>query len=273
MGETTGISWTDHTFNPWMGCTRVSPGCENCYAEKFVTGRMGLPVWGVDAERRITSQAYWRQPGRWNKAAEKAGVRRRVFCASLADVFEIAPPRNIAANDAMHRARPALWGLIDATPHLDWLLLTKRPQNVAKLVPPDWMAGGFPHNVWLGVTAEDQRRANERIPVLLSLPARVRFASHEPALESVDFSRWLGHWQGGGGLHWVITGGESGPKARPYNPTWARDVVTQCGLHGAFAFVKQMGSNVIDFSGRLKDRKGGDPSEWPECIRVQEFPR
>lgn len=297
MGETTGIAWTDHTFNPWLGCTRVSPGCENCYAEKFVTGRMGLPVWGVDAERRITSQAYWKQPSRWNKAAEKAGVRRRVFCASLADVFEIAPPRNIAANDAMHRARPALWGLIETTPNLDWLLLTKRPQNVAKLVPPDWMAGGFPHNVWLGVTAENQEHYEKRWPILANLPAQVRFISHEPALGPLEIKP-ASYYEYGTGTDeadgmterlvfpdWVITGGESGPGARPYDARWARDLISTTRVSGTKVFVKQLGArphdsirapfSLLDDGNRLhlKDRKGGDMGEWPAKLRVQEFPR
>lgn len=274
MGETTGIAWTDHTFNPWWGCTRVSPGCEHCYAETLATVRRKLPVWGVDAGRKAMSTAYWKQPARWNKAAAAAGERRRVFCASMADVFEVAPDRNFAAKEVMRVGRLSLWPLIEETPHLDWLLLTKRPQNVAKLVPPGWMSSGFPHNVWLGVTAENQEHYEKRWPILANLPAQVRFISHEPALGPLDIKPSL-FFETERLLFpdWVITGGESGPGARPYNPTWARDVVTQCGLHGVAAFVKQMGSNVIDFSGRMKDRKGGDPSEWPECIRVQEFPR
>lgn len=244
MGETTGIAWTDHTFNPWMGCTRVSPGCENCYAEKFVTGRMGLPVWGVDAERKEMSDAYWKQPARWNKAAAAAGERRRVFCASMADVFEVAPDRNFAAKEVMRVGRLSLWPLIEETPHLDWLLLTKRPQNVAKLVPPDWMAGGFPPNVWLGVTAENQEHYEKRWPILANLPAQVRFISHEPALGPLEIKPGMSE-----GLlfpDWVITGGESGPGARPYDARWARDLISTTRGSGTKVFVKQLGARPHD---------------------------
>lgn len=283
MGETTGIAWTDHTFNPWMGCTRVSPGCENCYAEKFVTGRMGLPVWGVDAERKEMSDAYWKQPARWNKAAAAAGERRRVFCASMADVFEVAPDRNFAAKEVMRVGRLSLWPLIEETPHLDWLLLTKRPQNVAKLVPPDWMAGGFPPNVWLGVTAENQEHYEKRWPILANLPAQVRFISHEPALGPLEIKPGMSE-----GLlfpDWVITGGESGPGARPYDARWARDLISTTRGSGTKVFVKQLGArphdsirapfSLLDAGNRLhlKDRKGGDMGEWPAELRVQEFPR
>lgn len=263
MGEVSAIAWTDATFNPWWGCARVSPGCENCYAEELATTRRKLNVWGVDAERKPMSEAYWREPLKWNRKAEAEGVRRRVFCASMADVFERPPVRNTQANDVQTSARGRLWLLIATTPWLDWLLLTKRPENVASLVP--WV--NWPANVWLGVTAEDQRRADERVPILLSIPARVRFVSHEPAIEAVDFSRWMP------GIDWVITGGESGPGARGYNPTWAKDVIAQCRRGGAAPFVKQLGANVLDFGGAIKDRKGGDPNEWPEELRVQEFPR
>lgn len=272
MGETTGIAWTDHTFNPWMGCTRVSPGCEHCYAEAFVTGRMGLPVWGVDAPRKVTSEAYWKQPARWNKAAAKAGVRRRVFCASLADVFELVPERNVVAAAAMTEARMRLWNVIELTPHLDWLLLTKRPQNIARCVP-DWAGNGFPPNVWLGITAEDQQRYDERWPILAALPARVRFISHEPALGPLTLHAAEIHGQF---PDWVITGGESGPSARIYRIAWARELVRATRQTGVACFVKQLGARAVGMTGlryRIKDRKGGDPSEWPPELRVQEFPR
>lgn len=131
MGVTTGIAWTDHTFNPWIGCAHVSPGCDHCYAEAGTSARIargrGLPLWGEGAARQVTSPDYWKQPLRWDRAAAKEGVRRRVFCASLADVFE--DRRDLDA------ARCALWDMIEQTPNLDWLLLTKRPQNVLRLAP------------------------------------------------------------------------------------------------------------------------------------------
>lgn len=282
MGEVSGIAWTDATFNPWWGCTRVSPGCEHCYAETLATVRRKLPVWGVDAQRKPMSEAYWREPAKWDRKAGKDRVRRRVFCASMADVFELPPDRNEQAHAVLDAARGRLWTLIEQTPNLDWLLLTKRPQNVDDLQPwgTDW-----PRNVWLGVTAEDQKRADERVPILMKLRARTKFVSHEPALERVDLSRWLGP----NGIHWVITGGESGAKARPYYLNWAADIIAQCRKAGVAPFVKQLGANAFlegegllddDDPGAIdivrvktNDPKGGDVSEWHPQLRVQEFPR
>lgn len=286
MGADTEIAWCDHTFNPWMGCQRVSPGCENCYAEAFVSKRMKLPVWGPTAPRKVTSDANWKQPLKWNREAERTGKRARVFCASLADVFE--------DRAELKAPRARLWRLIGETPMLDWLLLTKRPQNVAHLAPlaalHAWDSGGpdtlvWPSNVWLGTTAEDQRRADERIPYLLEIkgPA-VRFVSYEPALGPVDFSPWLAEdgYESNGPLLWVssvprlgwiIVGGESGPGARAFNPTWAREVITQAQGTGCAVFVKQMGDNVLNLADMPLSRKGGDPAEWPAELRVREWPR
>ena len=281
MGEDSKIAWTDHTFNPWHGCVERSPGCNNCYARTF-SARLGhgkrLPtIWGVDAARKPMSESYWHDPVKWNRKAVEAGVRRRVFCASMADVFELLPERNIHARVVQDAARARLWNLIEDTEALDWLLLTKRPENVAALVPPSWGDSiPWPANVWLGVTAEDQRRADERIPILLSIPARVRFVSHEPALERVDFSPYLSR-----GIHWIITGGESGPGARRYDLSWARSVVGQCRAAGVAPFVKQLGANPDQSSveaerfgslAAVVDRKGGVVSEWPTDLRIQEFP-
>ncbi len=287
MGEVSKIAWTDATFNPWWGCTRVSPGCEHCYAEQLATVRRRLPVWGVDADRKAMSAAYWRAPVKWDRDAARDGVRRRVFCASMADVFEILPDRNVAGWKVQGEARSRLWDLIAATPNLDWLLLTKRPENIDRLAP--WDGSGsriesivtrppWPTNVWLGVTAEDRRRAAERLPILLDIPARVRFVSHEPGLEAVDFRPWLS-----GGVHWVITGGESGPGARPYSIDWARHVVNTCRMFGAAPFVKQLGRHPFDERGQqmhrrdmvhgtITDPKGGDPDEWPADLRVRDCP-
>lgn len=284
MAEVSAIAWTDATFNPWWGCARVSPGCEHCYAERLATVRRKLPVWGVDAERKPMSEAYWREPVRWNRKAEADGVRRRVFCASMADVFELPPERNVGARALQSAARARLFMLIESTPHLDWLLLTKRPENIRSLVP--WGRRiPWPANAWMGVTAEDQKRADERIPLLLEVPARVRFVSHEPALERVDLRRWLGP----NGVHWVITGGESGPGARGYLLNWAADIIEQCRAAGVAPFVKQLGARAylegrgllddddpgaIDLvTVRTKHPKGGDPAEWHPQLRVQEFPR
>lgn len=291
MGKDSAIAWTDHTFNPWWGCSRVSPGCENCYAETF-SARVGhgvrLPqIWGVDAQRKPMSDAYWREPLKWNREAEKAGVRRRVFCASMADVFEILPERNAQGRAVQRAARSRLWPLIEKTPWLDWLLLTKRPENVPLLAPYDTLV----RRVWLGVTAEDQRRADERIPLLLQIPALVRFVSAEPLLGPVELGllgtipRVISPRQAPVSdlLHWVIVGGESGPGARPFELAWARDIVGQCKAAGVACFVKQLGSRpYVNVSERihgmggvrleLVDRKGGDPAEWPAELRVRQWP-
>jgi protein gp37 len=296
MATETKIPWCDHTFNPWRGCVKISPGCAHCYAEAWSHRNPAvLGEWGPDGRRVIAAESYWRQPRAWDRAAARAGVRRRVFCASLADVFEDRP--ELAA------PRGRLFTLIDATPNLDWLLLTKRPGTWRKVMRDtvdamprrgtagpftgprwnavDWLQGSepsgraFPPNVWLGVSVEDQARANERVPILLDTPAAVRWVSYEPALDAVDWSPWMP------GLDWIVVGGESGPKARPFNVEAARDVIGQCRLGGAAPFVKQLGSRPFRFDGRpgdptrpvaLRDPKGGDPAEWPADLRVREFP-
>ena len=289
MGEISKIAWTDATFNPWWGCARVSPGCEHCYAEQLATVRRKLPVWGVDAERRPMSEAYWREPLKWDRKAKESGKRVRVFCASMADVFEQAPARNEAANAVMRDGRHRLFLLIEKTPNLDWLLLTKRPENVSKLVPWGGELGPWPRNVWLGTTAEDQARYDHRWPVLAQNAARVHFISHDPALGPIALRPAC---EVAALPDWVITGGESGPGARPYELAWARSVVSQCRRLGIVPFVKQLGACATDaengiagrslnvlaeartlISKRLTDPKGGDPAEWPEELRVQEFPR
>ena len=226
MGENSKIEWTTHTFNPWAGCTRVSPACENCYAETD-TKRYGYVDWGPRATRRVVSEATWRNPIKWNNDAHATGVRARVFCASWADVFEDRP--EVVA------ARIRLWHLIDQTPHLDWLLLTKRPQNIGPMIPVEWR-GRWPANVWLGTTVEDQRRAEERIPHLAEHAAVVRFLSVEPLLGEVDLRRYLGTV-----VDWVLVGGESGAKSRPMQPAWARSVRDQCVRAGVALHFKQWG--------------------------------
>jgi protein gp37 len=272
MGEKTAISWTDHTFNPWWGCARVSPGCEHCYAEAWAgrTGYSGvkLPLlWGVNEDRRFFGDKHWAEPLKWDVASRKAMdaddtvCPRRVFCASMADVFEV--------HEGLDETRQRLWNLIDDTPHLDWLLLTKRPQNIEALAPQSW-GTEVPSNVWLGVTAEDQKRAEERIEHLRRWPATVRFVSYEPALEFVSFRRWEAI------LSWIIVGGESGPRARPFDPAWAASTLSElagwrCG--GGSVLVKQLGSVWAKSEPRIKRQAhGADPNEWPESLRVQEFP-
>ena len=223
MGKNSKIEWTDHTFNPWWGCTRVSEACKNCYAEAW-SKRVGQKVWGPKAERRFFGDNHWLEPIKWNDAA-KHDQRRRVFCASMADVFE--------DRRDLDPWREKLWSLIEITPQLDWLLLTKRPELVTRLVPwnDDW-----PQNVWLGTTVEDQDSAEVKLPHLSRLPAAVRFISAEPLLGPLNVDAWLGST-----IDWVITGGESGPKARPSSPSWFRDLLAKCVAAGVPFHFKQWG--------------------------------
>jgi protein gp37 len=252
MGENSKIEWCHHTFNPWIGCTRVSPGCQHCYAESLAK-RFNKAEWGPTAQRVRTSDDNWRKPFAWNRKASREGVRYRVFCASLADVFE--------ANDQLVDWRLSLFGMIQETPNLDWLLLTKRPENVNDMVPAHWRnVNHWPANVWIGTSVENQEQADKRIPVLLDVPARVRFLSCEPLLGPVDLSGRTvdGVWidpeyaaldynlgdivrDEGWPIHWVIVGGESGIGARPMNPTWVRSLRDQCVAAGVPFLFKQWG--------------------------------
>lgn len=242
MGDTTHIAWCDATFNPVWGCTKVSPGCKFCYAEGM-SKRTGRDVWGPQASRWRTGADNWRKPLKWNKQAAAEGKRLKVFCASMADVFEDHPD--------WLQPRKELWRLIEATPHLDWLLLTKRPENIARFQPP-WP---WPDNVWLGTSVEDQRRAEERIPHLLAAAASVRFLSCEPLLGRVDLRPYLY------GLQWVIVGGESGAKHRPMQIEWAQDIREQCAYSCVSFFAKQPAH-----------RLPGQFHLLPPDLQVQEFP-
>ena len=228
MAKDSKIEWTDHTFNPWVGCTKVSPGCDHCYAESW-SKRSGLVKWGKNPRRR-TSEAYWRAPLKWQALApfflSHRGRRQRIFCASLADVFD---------NKVDKSWRADLFILIKSTPGLDWLLLTKRPQNIAKMLPADWPAEGA-HNVWLGTTAENQEHYDLRWSVLANIPAVVRFISYEPAIGPVRLQPT------GPQPDWLISGGESGHGARRMNPQWVRDIIADCERHGIAAFHKQWGA-------------------------------
>lgn len=185
MGEGSKIEWTDHTFNPWWGCTRVSPACDHCYAATWAARwEVG---WGASAAPRVFGDAHWREPLKWDAAAAKAGIRARVFCASMADVFE---RRDGEHSDVLDHERSKLWALIALTPHLDWLLLTKRPENVMEMIPASW-SSKLPDNVWVGTTVENQEQADRRIFHLLRVPAHVRFLSCEPLLGAIDLTRWL----------------------------------------------------------------------------------
>jgi protein gp37 len=238
MGADSKIEWCHHTFNPWVGCTKVSPGCDNCYAEAMMDKRLGVVKWGGEPKR--TSEANWKKPLGWNGRAKHLGARHRVFCASLADVFD---------NQVPVQWRVDLWRLIASTPHLDWLLLTKRPQNMARMLPFDSERAGWGiawpwPNVWLGTTVENQEEADRRIPHLLAVTARVHFLSCEPLLGPVDLR--IDNYAIATRLNWVIAGGESGPNARPMQPDWARSLRDQCAAAGVAFHFKQWGEHHPD---------------------------
>lgn len=278
MTKNSSIEWTHHTFNPWWGCTKVSAGCTHCYAEAL-SNRWRKAEWGPRGVRIRTSEANWREPLKWNRKAGAAGVRERVFCASMADVFEHKPDQ-----PELDDWRRDLFRMIVKTPHLDWLLLTKRPHLVNETIErvtgfsdsEMWFAGA--RNVWIGTSVESQETADERIPHLLHIPASVRFLSMEPLLESVDLTEivcypsesdkeaWIeidcltgtyldsaggfGNFNGmarGVGIGWAIVGGESGRKARPMHPDWVRSLRNQCNGAGVPFFFKQWGEYAPTF--------------------------
>jgi protein gp37 len=259
--ENSKIAWTDHTFNPWWGCMKVSPGCHHCYAETFAkrVGRENL--WGAHGQRRTMSASYWRQPLKWNQEAADAQIPPRVFCASMADVFEDRPD---VSGD-----RQKLWALIEMTPNLDWLLLTKRPENILRLFPARWEVdmldgGTTPENVWMMTTTEDQARFDERMPHMALLTSSVIGISVEPMLGPIDLSQYSGC------IDWVICGGESGPGARPMDVAWARDLAEQCNELEIPFFMKQMGSVYMREHGLTG--KGDQLEDLPEDLRIREFP-
>lgn len=302
-----GISWTDETWNPTRGCSRVSPGCVNCYAERqaarfanpagayedtgvteagpfhgFVHIVNGHPAWTGKVElieSKLLEPLHWRKP-------------RRVFVNSMSDLFHESLP-----DEAIDR----VFAVMAQAPQHTFQILTKRADRMLK-----WFSGekdfersredhvdeaagsfGWCHanvygrwplpNVWLGISVEDQKSADERIPLLLQTPAVVRFVSYEPALGPINFESLGvcrdyrdGTSEAVTGLDWMIVGGESGPGARPFDIAWARNTIEQCKDAGVACFVKQLGANV---GLPLKDRKGGEWEEWPEDMRVREFPR
>lgn len=241
MAENSKIEWTDHTFNPWVGCQKVSPGCDHCYAEGW-SKRSGMVQWGPHGERKRTSVANWKKPYKWNAEAKASGVRRKVFSASLADWLD---------NRADQEWRVLLARLIADTPDLDWLLLTKRIENFARLSP--WGSSiPFPSNVWLGVTAEDQERYDQRWTILSKIPATVRFISYEPAIGPI-----IDLYSMSALPDWVIMGGESGHGARHMEEGWAHYLRTYCaGLRIPFFFKQMTGKKPI-----------------PDGLLIREFPR
>ncbi|MEW8253735.1 MAG: phage Gp37/Gp68 family protein [Candidatus Thiodiazotropha taylori] len=244
MAETTEIAWTDSTFNPWWGCTKVGPGCDHCYAEAL-DKRTGGSHWGLGTSPRILSADNWRKPHRWQRQAEKDGSTRKVFCGSMCDWADKHAPEG---------QRDRLWQLIRQTSSLRWQLLTKRAPNIRKYLPDDW-GNGYP-NVWLGVTVENRKHGLRRLDVLREIPAKVRFLSIEPLLEdlgNIDLT----------GIHWVIVGGESGHHARPMNPEWVWRIKDQCWWQGIPFFFKQWGGRK-DKGGCLIG--GLEMKDWPRVV-------
>jgi protein gp37 len=282
MGKNSAIQWCDHTANFWWGCLKVSPGCDNCYALSL-SKRLGMSIWGP---AKTTSRDYklgvWKEVVKWNRQAGQEGVRRRVFAQSMSDLFEDHP-------QVIPWREKALALMVECTA-LDWLVLTKRPQNVAEMVPLSWREKGWPANVWIGTSVEDQKRADERIPYLLDIPAPVHFLSIEPLLEEIHMDHWLPTYEFQrtfhgwtsdqpikirAGVDWIIIGGESGKKARPFHAEWAEQLAEAAEMASVPVFVKQMGDNPFlagkSVSGQFGP-KGHDMSKWPAALQIREFP-
>lgn len=247
MADKTEISWTDHTFNPWWGCTKIAPGCDNCYAAAF-DKRVGGNHWAgpanAEADKpRLTGEANWKKPYQWNRLAEREGRRHRVFCGSMMDWCDKNAPTG---------ARDKLWQVIRETPHLDWQLLTKRATLIERNLPEDWEDGY--ENVWLGVTVENVEYGHPRVEALRQIPAKVRFLSCEPLLEDItpiDLN----------GIGWVIIGGESGPGFRKMEEHWARNLVEHALFQTGAVWFKQWGGNTRDKGGSLIF--GREIKSWP----------
>lgn len=248
MAATTQIQWVNrtltngkmisgHTFNPWWGCMRVSEECKHCYAEDIANHYGFKGTWGPasTSTRRVFGEKRWQEPLTWNRQAEREGHRHSVFCASMADVYE--------RNPILIPHRERLWQLITNTPMLNWLILTKRPENILAMSP--WSI--WPDNIWIGTSVGLQSRAEERIPYLLQIPATVRFLSCEPLIGPVDLSPWIAK------LQWVICGGESGAGARPMNLDWARSLRQQCFEANVPYYFKQVGGRYHHTGGSLLD--------------------
>lgn len=270
MAENSEISWTDHTFNAWIGCTKVSPGCANCYAESAMSSRFKFVNWGDGGTRKITSPDNWRKVNGWNRRCAVQGIRQKVFCQSLADTFEDwsgtmlahdgSPAMYCEGCELLYRASPSvangmicdkccrvcipatmshirreLFRLATDCPWLDFLFLTKRPENIQRFTPPN----GYMRNASFGTSVEDQERAESRIPALVqNAPERSRlFLSCEPLLGLLNLRAVDGMEM----VNWVIVGGESGPMARPMNPDWVRSIRDQCEDMGIAFFFKQWG--------------------------------
>lgn len=246
MADITRIAWTDHTHNEWWGCSsKAGAGCDHCYAAKL-DRRTGGRFFGIGTLPRLTKDQNRNKPYRWNREAEIAGQRSRVFCGSMMDFFDKHAPGG---------AREELWAKIRATPWLDWQVLTKRTANIARMLPADWEAGY--DNVWLGATCEDRKSGLRRLEQLREIPAKLRFLSVEPLLEdigAVDLT----------GISWVIIGGESTSGFRKMEQAWVESVIAQCREQNVAVFFKQWGGTSADAGGCLLN--GAEIKEWPKAI-------
>lgn len=274
--DNTKIEWAHHTFNMWWGCVKVSPGCKNCYAEAF-SNRLGKKdIWGPSHALKVASAAYRKKPYRWDKLAALAGEKHRVFAHSMSDVFEDHPD--------LPPLREKLFRIVEDTPNLIWMLLTKRPDNIAEMIPAAWHKS-FPQNVWLGTSIESSAYS-WRLDCIADIPAPVHFVSFEPLLSSVtdiatEYFKMRAalvyfkaverrNW-------WWIIGGESGLGAREMKLEWAEELLalaaelTNTSGMSITPFVKQLGKEWAKQNG-ASHPKGGDMSEWPESLRVREVP-
>lgn len=257
--EKTKIAWTENTFNPWVGCGAVSPGCVNCYARRMTERWQGK---GAFEQRRRTSAANWRMPAKWNREAFESGRRVKVFCGSMCDWLDDQVPAEWLSDLLFEIAR---------TPYLDWLLLTKRPENFRGRMmqaacetqmqgtAARWLDGEYPKNVWFGVTAENQEQWGTRVKALREIPARVKWVSAEPLLDVID--PWSNDFET---VRWVVAGGENGPKARRCNAKWIGWLRDMCASAQVPFFFKQWGQNA-DMSEVLgEDAKEVEQTrEWP----------
>lgn len=274
MGENSKISWTDNTWNPWWGCTEVGPGCDNCYA-RGLANRYGYG-WGHGVPRRYFADKHWNEPRRWNRRAREAGKRVKVFCSSMADIFD---------NEVEQVHRERLWELIAECNSLNWLLLTKRIGNAGKMLPRRWIRDGIPTNAWLGITVVDQEEADRDIPKLLDFYGLL-WLSIEPQLAPIALR---GAQLGDSGetpgyepsINWVVCGGESGSenRVRPFHAEWARDLKEQCRIAKVPFFMKQMGALTFmepkdgdPLLRRMNHADAANPMKWPKDLRIQEFP-
>jgi protein gp37 len=264
MAEKSLISWTDNTFNPWIGCSKVSPACFDCYAERDWAkgGRFNRVEWGPGAERSRTGTDTWKKPLQWNREALRHGGTCTVFCASLADWLDHEVPLDWLAD---------LLSLTAQTPNLRWLLLTKRPENYATRIPAALELLGQPNlwplpNVAIGCTIENQAMAEKRLPLLAGIPAAMRFVSCEPLLERVDLGAYP--------IDWVISGGKSGPHhGQTFDVNWARDLKAQCDRYGRAFHLKQLGQYWVDGE---RSYTGSDThgkiQQFPADLQIQGYP-